>query len=266
MSLITITGKPGMGKTLLLTYLASCEFRRFNNPIKIFFIEKILRKEYVYILNQYSDFPICFKKKKKNKVYKYYDENKNIQVADSLYSLKFRIFDLVLPNKFVDDASFYIDEIQAKYDSMEYKSFPDSIAHYCQAHRHFNNNIYCTSQSQSRIIKRLLVLSEEYWNVDNFRKIFGFGIVHLRVTYDMSANLEESIVNENLIYVDYFRKIFRLSRVGSMYDSKYLRFLQLGSKKYKSEMYSGLELSPTEIMHNFFPSEEEKKMLNSIKY
>ena len=48
-------------------------------------------------------------------------------------------FDLTLNNKFKEGADFYIDEIQQKYDSMEYKDFPDSIAHYFQCHRHFDN-------------------------------------------------------------------------------------------------------------------------------
>lgn len=80
---------------------------------------------------------------------------------------------MTLNHKFKKGANFYIDEIQQKYDSMEYKDFPDSIAHYFQVHRHFDNNIYTCSQSQSRIIKRVLCLGEEYWTIYSFRILFG---------------------------------------------------------------------------------------------
>ena len=267
MSLITLTGKPGMGKTLTMVYVAYKEFCKYNSPLKVWFYEKILKKDYIYIVNQYSDFPIIFKKKRKDgKKYKYYDENNEIKESDVIGSLHFRIFDLILTNKFVDGASFYIDEIQAKYDSVDYKEFPDGIAHYCQAHRHFGNNIYCSSQSQSRIIKRILVLSEEYWNVQSFRKIFGLGIVKTRVTWDMSSNLENSFINEDFIDVDYFRRFFRIRKVANMYDSKYLRFLQLGSNLYRSKMYDSLELTPEEILYNFFPTDDEREKLKKLRY
>lgn len=266
MSLIVLTGKPGKGKTLTMVSIANKEFKRFNPPFKIWWTEKIKKKPYIYTLNQYSDFPILFKKPKKDKVYLYYDENGEVKEAKYLTSLRFRIFDLILENKFLDDASFYIDEVQAKYDSMEYKDFPDSIAHYCQAHRHFNNNIYCSSQSQSRIIKRILVLAEEYWNVQDFRVFFGFALVKVRCTWEMSASLENGVVNEDLIDVDYFRKFFRLKKVGSMYDSKYLRYLQEGAKKYKSNMYNSLELSKQELLYQFFPTEEERRNLKNLRY
>lgn len=264
--LITLTGKPGTGKTLTMTYFAYKNFKEDNPPLKVWFREKILRKKWIYILRQYSDYPIVFKRPKKNKKYYYYDENGEIVESDRICSLKCRIFDLVLDNKFINGAKFYFDEIQAKYDSMEYKDFPDSIAHYCQAHRHFDNDIFVSSQSQSRIIKRILVLTEEYWNIQSFKKILGFGVCQIRQTWEMSASLENGAVNDNLIDVCYFRKLFRLKKIGSMYDSKYLRYLQQGSKPYKSTMYDSLQLDKTDLLNSFFPTQQEKEYLKNRRY
>ena len=253
-----------------MTDYARKYFKSDNPPLRVWFREKILRKPWVYRVREYSDFPILFKqpKKKGKKQVKFlvYDEEDKIISVPYISSIQCRIFDLTLDNKFIDNAVFFFDEIQAKYDSMEYKDFPDSIAHYCQAHRHFGNDIYISSQSQSRIIKRLVVLAEEYQDIRSFRKIFGFCIVHIRHTWDMSANLENGIYNESLADVDYSRKIFRINKVGKMYDSKYLRFLQEDSKKYKFKMYNSLQLSKQQLLDSFFPSDEEKERIKNLRY
>lgn len=264
--LTLLTGKPGMGKTLTLTSFAYKNFKEKNPPLKIWFREKILRKKWIYDLSEYSDYPILFKKKKKNKKYLYYDENNNIVESDELTSLKFRIFDLFLENRFKEGANFYIDEIQCKYDSMEYKDFPDAIAHYCQAHRHFDNNIYVASQSQSRVIKRILVLCEEYWNIQSFRKIFGFVICKIRRSWEMSSNLESNANADLNGDYDYFTKIYRLKKIGNMYDSKYLRYLQEDSRPYPSRPYKQLQLSKENLLNQFFPSEELKEHLKHMRY
>lgn len=264
--LTILTGKPGMGKTLTLTYFAYKNFKEKNPPFKVWFTEKILRKKYIYDLSEYSDFPIVFKKPKKGKIY-YIKGSDGIPIpVNSICSLKCRIFDLILDNKFLDGADFYFDEIQAKYDSMEYKDFPDAIAHYCQAHRHFDNNIYIASQSQSRIIKRILVLAEEYWSIQSFRKLFGFAFCTIRRSWEMSASLENGMINDEIADVDYFRKIFRIKKVGNMYDSKYMRYLQDDSKPYKIDMYDSLQLSKPDLLSSFFPSREEKEHLQKMRY
>lgn len=264
--LVLLTGKPGMGKTLTLTSFAYKNFKDKNPPLKVWFQEKIRRKPWIYDLSEYSDYPIILKPPKKGKKYLYFDENNNIVESDYLCSLKFRIFDLYLDNKFKDGANFYIDEIQCKYDSMEYKDFPDAIAHYCQAHRHFDNNIYIASQSQSRVIKRILVLVEEFWNIQSFRKIFGFVIANIRCTWELSASLENGIMDDSRIDVDYFRRIYRLKNIGKRYDSKYLRYLQEDSPKYKSVMFDSLQLNKTDLLNSFFPSDQERKELLNKRY
>lgn len=268
--MITIVdAKPGFGKTLLMTYFAYKNFKEKNPPLKVWFTEHIKRKPYVYDISEYSDFPIVFKKPKKKKgkyrKYYYYDYFHNVCETDKITSLKVRIFDLILDNKFKDNANFYIDEIQQKYDSMEYKDFPDSIAHYFQAHRHFNNNIYTNSQSQSRIIKRVLCLGEEYWSVYSFKIRFGFVIMHVRITYDMHNNLESNNGNTNVEYYDK-RIIFRIKKIGNMYDSKYLRYLQEDSKPYLTDMYDSLQLDKETILHSFFPTIQEKEKLKNQRY
>ena len=265
MSVIIIDAKPGFGKTLLETYFAYKNFKEKNPPLKVWFTEKVKRKPYIYDLSEYSDFPIFLKKPRKKGAYAYYNENNEICYSPFLTSLKTRIFDMNLCNKFKKGANFYIDEIQQKYDSMEYKDFPDSIAHYFQVHRHFDNNIYTNSQSQSRIIKRILCLGEEYWTITSFRILFGFVIMHIRITFDMHNNLESNNGNTKVDYIDK-RVIFRIKKIGSMYDSKYLRHLQDNSKMYKSCLYNSLELTEQEVLHGFFPTQEEKDKLQKQRY
>lgn len=264
--LTLITGKPGMGKTLLMTSCCLKNFKKKNPPLKIWFIEKILRKKYIYDLSEYSDYPIILKQPKKNKKYYYYDENDEVKESNILTSLQFRIFDLILDNKFKDNANFYIDEIQQKYDSMEYKDFPDCIAHYCQSHRHFDNNIYINSQSQSRVIKRILVLCEEYWEIRNFRKIFGYGVCSVRITWDMSANLENGHFGNTNIDEESMRRIVKLKKIGKSYDSKYLRELQKDAEHYKSNMYESTLLNKEILLNSFFPSKDERKRLEEMRY
>ena len=265
MSVIIIDAKPGFGKTLLMTYFAYKNFKEKNPPFKVWWTEKIKRKKWVYDISEYSDFPILFKKPKKKGYYLILDsEGREVQVK-SIMSLKWRIFDLILDNKFRDKANFYIDEIQQKYDSMEYKDFPDSIAHYFQCHRHFDNNIYTNSQSQSRIIKRVLCLGEEYYSIYSFRILFGFVFMHIRITYEMHNNLESNNGNTDVDFEDK-RIIFRIKKIGSMYDSKYLRHLQDDSKQYKTSMFDNLDLNKDDLLNSFFPSDEEREKIKNMRY
>lgn len=82
----------------------------------------------------------------------------------------------------------------------------------------------------------------------------------------MSANLENGMYNDSLSDVEYSRRIFRIKRVGRMYDSKYLRFLQEDSKPYKSRFYNSLQLSKSQLLDSFFPTEEEKNRIKNLRY
>lgn len=265
MSVIIIDGKPGMGKTLLLTWFGYKDFKQKNPPFKVWFTEKIKRKKWLYDNSIYSDFPILLKKPKKKKQYLVQDDFTGSLIVPFITSLECRLFDLYLENKFREKPLFLIDEVQQKYDSMDYKDFPDSIAHYFQLHRHFDANIVTNSQSQSRIPKRILVLGCEYWTITSFRLLFGFVIMHIRITYDMHNNLESNNGNTNVDYTER-RIIFRLKTIGSLYDSKYCRHLQDDSKPYKTKMYSSLDLSKQQLLYSFFPTNEEKEHLKNMRY
>ena len=258
-------GKPGTGKTLLLTYFSYRDFNRKNPPLKVWFTEKILRKKYVYDFAEYSDFPILYKKPKKGRVYYIYDDDNNIIPVPYISSLQCRLFDLFIDNKFRPNADFSFDEMQTKYDSMDYKEFPDCNAHYFQLHRHFDNNIRTCSQSQSRIIKRVLCLGEIYYSIISFKIIFGWVFIRVRISYDMHNSLENDTGNH---FVEFEEKVFhfRIKKIGSMYDSKYCRALQEGSKLYPSKMYDSLLLTKEQLLHNWFPTTEEKKRLKEMRY
>ena len=264
MSLISLTGLPGKGKTLTMTRIAYEYFKKDNPPIKVWFTEKILRKDYVYYIREYTDYPVVFKEKRK-KPYFYRDIMGNVKTSETLGTWNFRLFDLVLTNKFMKDAVFFVDEIQAKYDSMEYKDFPDSIAHYCQAHRHFGNDIYISSQSSSRIVKRLLLLSEEYWNIQEFHKFLGIIWLNIRITYELKDSREFSTMTEDKILVDYKTKIFT-TKMFKLYDDKYLRGLQESALNYVTSMYETKLMTKEKILYSFFPTEAEKNKINNLRY
>lgn len=269
MAVIILTGRPGKGKTLTMVETARQHFVELNPPLKIWWLEKIRKKEWVYILNQYSDFPIIFKQERKDgKRYKYYDERGNIKENHILTSIPFRIYDLTLDKKFQEDADFYIDEIQAKYDSMEYKDFPDAIAHFCQSHRHFGNgDIMIASQSQSRIIKRILVLAEEYHKILEFKKLFNWiAWTNIRITWELANNIETNQINDEKIEVEYKSQIFFIKRIAKMYDSKYLKTLVEEEKPYKIGQYDGKNMTKNEILHTFFPTDGEKENIKNLRY
>jgi len=260
--LITITGKPGFGKTLNMVNECRRNFNK-DNPLLIRLFYKIRRKDYIYKVNQYSNLPIQLLPKKKNKVYLYYGNDNEIKSTEELFTFKVRIFDMRIKYRFNLGASFYIDEIQAQYDSMEYKDFPDCIAHFFQAHRHLVvNNIYCNSQSISRIIKRVLVISESYWHIRNTKKLFGFIYTNYNVFYDIPQK-DIAIMDDR---IDNALRIFRAKRVYNMYETRYLSGLLEKAIPYNNICWESKFMTYEEIMHNFFPTNEERNELKNAEY
>ena len=51
-----------------------------------------------------------------------------------------------------------------------------------------------------------------------------------------------------------------------MYKSKYLENLQKDSSLYQTSMYDSLDLDKSQILHNFFPTFEERKALKERDY
>ena len=172
MAVRVVTGRPGTGKTLNLTRLALSCFKDDNRKVDQL-ASKIKMEDYIWVNNIYSNYPILLKEDKKKKL-KYIDGSGQVKESHQIYSNVIRFTDMRLKYKFSKNACFFIDEMQFVYDSTEYKIFPDCIAHFFQIHRHLGYNmIYTNSQSISRIIKKILVITEEYWEIVDYKCYFG---------------------------------------------------------------------------------------------
>lgn len=233
-----ISGLPGSGKNVYATYLAKKHFKRENG-----FIRRFIRKnnhEDEYYNNVYSTYPILLKKfsKKSGKT--------------PIFSNKITLYDLDNSYKFRENAAIFIDEVQAFYDSDEYKDFPKSIATFNQFHRHFGiSDIYYISQHPARIIKKLRDISCQFIKIRNFFIIPIVNIAFLCLSnyyefedYGKWHRPAKELKNYD---VDNHIKIFRVKDIFSSYDSTYLRVLNEDKPVYKNEEYSYLDLTEDEI-------------------
>ena len=265
MAIRVITAPPGKGKTLNMTRLAIELFESENRETLNEKIKRLKCKNLrIYKNNIYSNYPILLKKTKT--LVKSIDGAGNEELTNHIYSNKLKFGDMNLSNVFCQNACFFIDEIAFNYDSMDYKDFPDAIAHFFQVHRHLDYKyIYTNSQSLSRIIKRVLCISEEYWNVISLWTFLPFVCrVKFKVTYDIeTSKKEENIVNkESRVVVKWFFK----KRVFEAYDSKYLKVLKSIGKTYNKGTYDSLQMSKEEILNNFIMSKEDKEKLNKLEF
>ena len=207
MAVRILSAPPGKGKTLNLSRIAINLYKEENNFIRRH------KKNIVHYNSIYSNYPILLWYQKKP--FKYMLPNGEIynsvpikKVIDSevlqeyycicdekekeyygVFSIKLNFIDMRISWNFGQNASFFIDELQYIYDSMEYKDFPDCIAHFFQVHRHLGYNmIYTNSQSISRVIKRVLCVSEEFWNILEYKKLLLLPFlskVKFKITYDI---------------------------------------------------------------------------------
>ena len=156
-----ISGLPGSGKNVYATYLAKKHFKRENNFFKR--LTRRLRHEPVYFNNVYSNYPILLNGKKR------------------IYSRFVSIDDLDGSCSFLENALIIIDEVQADFDSDEYKNFPKRIATFNQFHRHFGiSDIYYISQHPDRIVKKLRDISCVFTKIQSF---FVIPIIKLAILY-----------------------------------------------------------------------------------
>lgn len=188
-----------------------------------------------------------------------------------VFSIKLNFIDMRIAWNFGINASFFIDEIQYMYDSQEYKDFPDCIAHFFQVHRHLGYNmIYTNSQSLSRVIKRVLCVSEEFWNVLDFKpKLFLLPFlakVRFKITYDIESSKFTENQKEEKYYVDYSTVIFFNKRVFNSYITKYLGQLNKNLDYYKMHTYDNLLMSKKDILRSFNITKEEKQELQSMEF
>ena len=233
MSVISINGLPGKGKTLTSVHLA---IKHYKNQNKFFskLIRKLQRKDVIYN-SVYSNFPICLDKRKK------------------IYSNRVSVYDLMNQSSFLPDSLIIIDEIQLFYDSDEYKTFPRIIANFNQAHRHFGiKDIIYISQHPSRVVKKLRNVVSEYYRIKTvFRlPILNFGFISARVTYEFEdyelsftkdSELRKMKDIKSKIFFVNFRKAFK------SYDTCYLRPLNADKPLLEHGNYKSIDLDDNDI-------------------
>lgn len=288
MAVRVISAPPGQGKTLNMTRIAIKIFRE-QNPIL-----KRIKEDYIFYNSIYSNYPILVwyqnKKfeyslpngivKKSVPIKKIYDDELDceyyIECEEEereyygMFSMKVKFTDMRLTYDFGKDASFFIDELQYIYDSMEYKDFPDCIAHFFQVHRHLCcNMIYTNSQSLSRVIKRVLCVSEEFWNVIELKQYLLLPFLS-KTTFKITTDIINSKNSENDLNEDknaeYVTDRFFNKRVYNGYITKYLGALKQGLPYYKCETFNSLKMNKSDIMKGFIISQKEKEELKEMLF
>lgn len=292
MAVRVLSAPPGHGKTLNMTRIAIKLFKEQNPKLKR------IKEDYIFYNPIYSNYPILVWYQKKpfkyyapggevmesipikwtydEEIQKYYYKKCEKEEAEKygVFSNRVRFTDMRLKYNFGTDASFFIDELQYIYDSMEYKDFPDCIAHFFQVHRHLNYNmIYTNSQSLSRVIKRVLCVSEEFWNVVYLKTGIFFGLLckwYTRVDFKITTDIINSKNSENDLKDDpnaeYLTKRFINKRSFNGYITKYLGSLNDNLPMYKNEQFESLKMSKDDILKGFMISNQEKEELKEMLF
>ena len=233
MSVISINGLPGKGKTLTSVNLAIKHFKKENTFIKRN-IRRLQRKNPI-LNNVYSNFPILLNKRKK------------------IYSNKVSIYDMMNQYSFEFNSLLIIDEVQLFYDSDEYKKFPRIIANFNQAHRHFGiKDIIYISQHPSRVVKKLRNVVSEYYRIKTVFKIpiLKIGLIICRVTYEFEDYEQAFTKDKDLkkmrdiktrIFLCNFRKIY------SSYNTVYLYPLNSDKPRIDFGTYNSIDLKNNDI-------------------
>lgn len=287
MAVRVLSAPPGHGKTLNMTRIAIQLFKE-QNPLL-----RRMKEDYTFINNIYSNYPILVWYQKKPFKYldgggihdsipikKTYDEeldcsyyvecSKEEAEKYGCFSNKVRFTDMRLKYRFLPGSSFFIDELQYIYDSMEYKDFPDCIAHFFQVHRHLSYNmIYTNSQSLSRVIKRVLCVSEEFWNVVELKQYLLLPFLS-KVTFKITTDIINSKNSENDLREDptaiYETVRFFNKRVYNGYITKYLGALNEDLPMYDNGTFTSLKMKKSDIIKGFMISNQEKEELKEMLF
>lgn len=288
MAVRVLSAPPGHGKTLNMTRIAIKIFKEQNPLIKR------IKNDYIFYNSIYSNYPILVWYQKKpfkyslpngeifdsipikmtydEEIKKSYYKRCSEEEAEryGMFSNKIRFTDMRLKYNFGEDASFFIDELQYIYDSMEYKDFPDCIAHFFQVHRHLSYNmIYTNSQSLSRVIKRVLCVSEEFWNVTELKQYLLLPFLS-KVTFKITTDINTSKNNENDLKEDvnaeYETVRFFNKRVYNGYITKYLGELNKDLPFYNKGQFEDLKMSKQDIIKGFMISNDEKEELKNMLF
>ncbi len=288
MAVRVLSAPPGHGKTLNMTRIAISLFKQENTFLKR------KKEEYIYNNNIYSNYPILLWYQRKP--FRYYDGAYNIKDAIPIkktydeelkieyyqecnkkeaekygcFSNKIKFTDMRLKYRFSENASFFIDELQYIYDSMEYKDFPDCIAHFFQVHRHLGYNmIYTNSQSLSRVIKRVLCVSEEFWNVIELKNYLLLPIL-TKVVFKITTDVISSKNNENDLKEDinaeYLTVRFFNRRIYNGYITKYLGALNKNLPIYNNGTFESLKMNKEDIIKGFMITNKEKEELKEMQF
>lgn len=289
MAVRVLSAPPGKGKTLNMTRIAIKIFKE-QNPLF-----KRIKNNHIFYNSIYSNYPILvwYQKKPfkyyspggeilesipliyaydeeiKKKYYRRIKDDEKPQVY-GVFSNKVRFTDMRLKYNFGDEASFFIDELQYIYDSMEYKDFPDCIAHFFQVHRHLSYNmIYTNSQSLSRVIKRVLCVSEEFWNVVELKqyKLLPFlSKVTFKITTDINTSKDDENNLKKDLDAEYETIRFFNKRVYRGYITKYLGELNKNLPFYNKGQYNDLKMDKDDIIKGFMIKNEEKEELKNMLF
>jgi len=233
-----ISGIPGSGKNVRATYLAKKHYKKSNSPIRKI-MRKIMHKP-VHINNIYSTYPILLKKGTKKR--------------KAIYSNRVTIYDLIPDNRFEENALIIIDEVQAFWDSDEYKEFPKKIATFNQFHRHFGiSDIYYISQHPSRIVKKLCNIACEFDKIKTFINIPLINIAFMHVVSYFERDDYGKYNHPKREIKTYDVKnhyiLFLTGKIFKSYDSKYLKVLNKDKPLYNSGTFDNLNLSEAEIKY-----------------
>ena len=233
MSVISINGLPGKGKTLTSVHLAIKHYKKQNRFLSRI-VRKLQRKDIIYN-SVYSNFPILLDKRRK------------------IYSNRVSVYDLMNQYSFLENSLIIVDEIQLYYDSDEYKVFPRIIANFNQAHRHFLiKDIIYISQHPSRVVKKLRNVISEYYRIKSIFRfpILNIGFITARVTYEFE-DYELSFTKDSELrkMKDIKSKIFFVNfrKVYKSYDTCYLRPLNADKPLINHGSYNSIDLDDQDI-------------------
>lgn len=152
-----IAGKPGVGKTALMTYFANVEMtiNAYENVQKANrFISKLNAGGY------------NFKPAKGHLVYSNYDIKSHMKGYVPRRSYEMEGYEFGLPDKkhltklVYRYASLFFTEAQAFLNSRNYKAFRDSVSRAYEQHRHWDLNIYLDAQRATLIDLNVRELSQ----------------------------------------------------------------------------------------------------------
>lgn len=235
MSVISINGVPGCGKTLLGANIGISHYKKENSLISSL-IRKYIFKGPCRINNVYSNFPILLDKKRK------------------IYSNVCSIYDLQNDFKFLPNSVILIDEVQIFYDSDEYKIFPKKIANFNQAHRHFGiKDIYYISQHPSRVVKKLRNVVCEFYRIKT-RFVIPFlklGFISYRLSYEFE-DYEDSFTKDRelkkLKEIKSKVKFMNFRKIYKSYDTVYLKPLNSCKPLLNNGTYNSVDLTDDQLV------------------